>query len=152
MTNCLTGLLFGALLGAGVELETQPAIKKDSPSPLQGQALNLANAFQAEKKPEQKKPSKPAPLKRRVLVFKASWCGTCVLLDREWPAVRKMKLRVGTKPTDHFQLIDVDRRPDLMQKYRVGALPTVILMDGDRERARHTYLTASQLANLYRGK
>ena len=152
MTHCLTGLMLGALLGAGVELDSEPAIGQGATVGMQGKALNLADAFQPEKSQEQKKPSGPKPLKRRVLVFKASWCGTCALLDQEWPALRKKKWRIGTKPSDHFQLIDVDRHPDLMRKYWIGALPTVILMDGARELERHTYLTAIQLADLYRGE
>lgn len=163
MTHCLSGLLLGALLGAGVELNPAETAKPAAETnQLDVAALNLADAFKDDsrkiererqkKNRSQKQPSPPAPLKRRVLVFKASWCGTCVLLDREWPAVRKKKLRVGTKASDHFQLFDVDRYPDLMQKHRVGALPTVILMDGNRELARHTYLTADQLVDMYNSK
>jgi hypothetical protein len=39
-----------------------------------------------------------------------------------------------------------------MQKHRVALLPTVILLEGDRELARHNYLNARQLADLYRKK
>gem|GEM_PF-3519429 len=153
--NCLSGLLLGALLGAGVELgpETNVAKSGDAkPTSLAGQPLNLADAFESDAKPATKVRKQLVPLKRRVLVFKASWCGTCVLLEREWPDVRRKELRVGTSRTDHFQLIDVDRNPELMQKHRVALLPTVILMDGDRELARHNYLNARQLADLYRKK
>lgn len=153
--NCLGGLLLSALLGAGVELGTDTNQSKSdgaTPSSLAGQPLNLADAFKSEAKPKSEVQKKPTPLKRRVLVFKASWCGTCVLLERELPDVRRKKLRVGTSRTDHFQLIDVDRYPDLMQKHRVALLPTVILLDGDRELARHNYLNAGQLADLYQKK
>jgi len=150
--NCLGGLLLSALLGAGVELGTDTNQPKSDGATLAGQPLNLADAFKSDEKPKSEVRKKPTPLKRRVLVFKASWCGTCVLLEREWPDVRRKELRVGTSRTDHFQLIDVDRYPELMQKHRVALLPTVILLDGDRELARHNYLNARQLADLYRKK
>ena len=151
--NCLSGLLLSALLGAGVELgpEATNQSKSDDVT-LAGQPLNLADAFKSDAKPKSEVRKKPTPLKRRVLVFKASWCGTCVLLEREWSGVRRKKQRVGTSRTDHFQLIDVDRYPALMQKHRVTLLPTVILMEGDRELARHNYLNARQLTDLYQKK
>lgn len=153
--NCLSTLLMGAVLGAGVEFgpDDNPAeTPQVSTSALEGPALNLADAFKVEAKPVAKKPKKPAPLKRRVLVFKAVWCGACSVLDREWPQVRQQKLRVGSSTTDHFQMVDADRRPDLMQKHRVALLPTIILMDGDRELSRHTFLSARQLVGLHRKK
>lgn len=165
MTHSLIGLMIGTLLGAGVELKTEDGPKKVERNEigLNGPALNLAGAFKADvqaaekkknaaKKKADAKPAVPAPLKRRIIVFKATWCGTCALLENEWPGLRKQKFRVGTRATDNVQLIDVDQHPDLMHKYRVGALPTIILLEGNRERTRSTYFNASQMADMLRPK
>lgn len=106
-------------------------------------------------KKDAKKGSKPKelkPLKRRVLVFKADWCGACQQLSAAFPTLRKVRWRIGTKNTDHFQLIDVDRQPGLMNRYGVTSLPTVILLDGDKEIQRRGVLNAIDLAELYYGR
>jgi thioredoxin-like negative regulator of GroEL len=98
------------------------------------------------------KPQKLKPVKRRVLVFKAEWCAACQQLSTAWPSLRKVKWRIGTNDTDHFQLIDVDRHRDLMNKYGVNSLPTVILIDGEKVLDRRGVLSSIDLAELYYGR
>lgn len=95
------------------------------------------------------KPIELKPLKRRVLVFKAEWCGACQQLNYVWPKLEKVRWRIGTKDTDHFQLIDADHQPNLLQEYRVSSLPTVIVLDGETELDRRGVLNAVDLAELY---
>lgn len=94
----------------------------------------------------------PRPLRRRVLVFKAGWCGACQSLEYEWPKLRAVKWRIGSSETDHFQVVDVDLRPDLMARYGVAQLPTLILIEDDREVRRTGSTTAWHLAEFYHGR
>lgn len=96
--------------------------------------------------------SRPKALKKRVLVFKASWCGACQALNYEWPKLEAVKWKVGNDETHHFQIVDADERPDLMSKYGVSSLPTIILVENDQEVARHGLLGAFSLAELYYGR
>ena len=92
------------------------------------------------------------PLKRRILVFKASWCGACQGLKYEWPSMKKVGWRVGEKLTDHIQLVDSDLRPDLVSRYGITALPTLILVDDNNELSRQGSLGARNIAEFYYGR
>lgn len=97
----------------------------------------------------QPKPKVLKPLKRRILVFKATWCGACQALNYEWPSMKQVGWRVGEKPTDHIQLVDSDLRPDLVSRYGITALPTLVLVDGDEELGRQGLLGARSIAEFY---
>lgn len=72
----------------------------------------------------------------RILFFTATWCQYC-------PAEKaKLLAYLKTSPTPweidetefaHCQIVDADKRPELVQKYRVTGLPTVMLIDGEKE-------------------
>jgi len=98
------------------------------------------------------KPKVLKPVKRKILVFKATWCGACQALNYEWPSMKKVGWRVGEKLTDHIQLVDSDARPDLVSKYRITALPTLILVDDDKELSRRGSLGARNIAEFYYGR
>lgn len=104
----------------------------------------------SKKNPTPKKQLKPQ--KRKVLVFKASWCGACLALNNEWPALRKVRWRIGEKDTDHIQLVDVDQYPELMARYQIAALPTLVLIEDGRELSRHGSLGAKSIAEFYYGR
>ncbi|NQV28410.1 MAG: thioredoxin family protein [Rhodopirellula sp.] len=97
-------------------------------------------------------PKKLRPLKRKVLVFKASWCGACQSLNDEWPSLKKAGWRIGEKLTDHIQLVDADQRPDLISRYAINSLPTLVLVDGDKELSRQGSIGARNIAELYYGR
>lgn len=101
---------------------------------------------------ETPQPALPKTQRRRVLVFKASWCGACQGLNHEWPRLRAVNWRVGTDDTQHFQMVDADERPDLMAKFGVASLPTILVVEDEREVSRHGLLDAHQLAELYYGR
>lgn len=96
--------------------------------------------------------TEPPRLSRRVLVFKASWCGACQSLEYEWPKLRAVKWRIGTTDRDHFQFIDVDQHPELMARYGVASLPTLLLIENDREVSRAGGTTAWHMAEFYHGR
>lgn len=98
------------------------------------------------------KPKALKPRKRRILVFKASWCSACQLLNYEWPSMKKVGWRVGVKLTDHIQLVDSDERPDLVSRYRITELPTLLLVDGDKVVGRQGSLSARDIAEFYYGR
>lgn len=92
------------------------------------------------------------PQKRKVLVFKATWCGACQSLNDEWPRLEGAGWRVGDKLTDHIQLVDADQRPDLISRYGISSLPTLVLVDDDEEIARHGSMGARNIAEFYYGR
>lgn len=92
------------------------------------------------------------PVKRKVLVFKATWCGACQSLNYEWPKLKEVGWRIGEKETDHIQLVDADTRPDLMSRYGVTSLPTLVLVDDDEELNRKGSLGARNIAEFYYGR
>lgn len=98
------------------------------------------------------KPKVLKSLKRKILVFKATWCGACQALNYEWPSMKKVGWRVGGKLTDHIQLVDSDERPDLVSKYRITELPTLVLVDDDKELGRRGSLGARNIAEFYYGR
>ena len=105
-----------------------------------------------ETRTETPQPAQPKTQRRRVLVFKASWCGACQGLNHEWPRLRAVNWRVGTDDTQHFQMVDADERPDLMAKFGVASLPTILVVEDEREVSRHGLLDAHQLAELFYGR
>lgn len=103
------------------------------------------------KKPATKK-TPPLP-KRQILVFKATWCGACQLLNPAWPKLRRVRWRVGTSKTDHFRLVDSDEHPDMVSRYGITALPTIVLLENGREIDRTgQILNAVDLAEFYYGR
>ena len=99
------------------------------------------------------RPTPPKVPKRQALVFKATWCGACQLLNPEWPKLRKVSWRVGNRKTDHFRMVDSDQHPDLISRHGVTALPTIILLEDGREIARTgRILNAVDLAEFYYGR
>lgn len=92
------------------------------------------------------------PVKRKILVFKATWCSACQLLNYEWPSMKKVGWRVGGKLTDHIQLVDSDERPDLVSKYGITALPSLVLVDDGKEVSRQGALSARNIAEFYYGR
>ena len=102
---------------------------------------------------EKKKPATPKVPKRQILVFKATWCGACQLLNPAWPKLRKVRWRVGNRKTDHFRLVDSDEHPDLISRYGITALPTLVLLENGREiRRTGRILNAVDLAEFYYGR
>ncbi|MHC4877491.1 MAG: thioredoxin family protein [Planctomycetota bacterium] len=115
-----------------------------------GTSIETAGLKQAA---EDKKPAAPKVPKRQILVFKATWCGACQLLNPAWPRLRDVRWRVGNRRTDHFRLVDSDEHPDLVSRYGITALPTMVLLENGREiRRTGRILNAVDLAEFYYGR
>lgn len=124
--------------------------KTQGPAPLK--AKKNADPQTNSKETSKKTQIKSKPLKRQVLVVKATWCGACQALRHEWPKLRKVRWRIGGTNTDHFQLIDVDANPDVAGRYGITQLPTLLLIENGKVIQRAGGLNAKEMANFYYGR
>ncbi len=65
--------------------------------------------------------------------FFATWCGPCKAMA---PALEQVAAELKGKLK--VVKIDVDENPQTTDKYRIQAMPTLILFEGGKESARHT--------------
>jgi len=65
-----------------------------------------------------------------VLKFGAMWCAPCKAIE---PSLKKLE---AEHPGISFISVDVDEHPELAKKYRIRALPTVILLKDGKEAIR----------------
>lgn len=63
----------------------------------------------------------------RILVFSATWCGQCKAYH---PTVEKFK---KSNPGISVELIDVEEKEELVDKYGIKTLPTTIVVDDNDE-------------------
>jgi thiol-disulfide isomerase/thioredoxin len=61
----------------------------------------------------------------KILKFTSSWCGACVIFDRE--VISKYQ---GNIP---IETIDIDKNLDLSSKYRIDFVPTCIFVDDNNK-------------------
>ena len=65
---------------------------------------------------------------RRILRFTASWCGPCKMLAKNLESIK----------TDlEIQVVDIDTDTAMAQKYGIRGVPTLIMLDGDKEVKRN---------------
>ena len=95
------------------------------------------------------KTSKP---KAQVLVFTAKWCGACQSLPAEYEKLRKVQWKVNPEESAHIRVVDADEFPQILEKYGVSALPTVLKVEDGKEVKRFGLLDAAQIAELYYGR
>lgn len=69
---------------------------------------------------------------RAILKFGADWCRPCKTMA---PIIKEV-----AAATDSVAVIEIDTEesPDVTSKFGVRGLPTLVLVEGDRELARHT--------------
>jgi len=65
---------------------------------------------------------------KKILCFSATWCGPCRTFA---PIFEEVSKKYATKFT--FQKIDVDEDEQLCDKYKVQSIPTIIVVDGEKE-------------------
>ncbi|HEU4533497.1 MAG TPA: thioredoxin [Polyangiaceae bacterium] len=80
-----------------------------------------------------------------LLDFSAVWCGPCKMLA---PIVEKVATQhTGVKVAK----LDIDKAPDVANKYRVQSVPTVLIFKGGKEVARQVGLVPeAKLVDLMR--
>ena len=78
-----------------------------------------------------------------LLDFSAEWCGPC---KKTRPEVERLKGEGYP-----VRVIDIDRSPELKNRYKVNSVPTFIVVDGDGEELARSQgaTTAKQLAGFY---
>ena len=64
----------------------------------------------------------------KLIKFGAAWCNPCLSVDKNLESVN----------LDGYQLekLDVDVETDLASKYNIRGVPTLIVVDGDKELGR----------------
>ncbi len=132
--------------------KTDSKKKADSDRKAETPSEKAGASSKASGKTADKKPAKRKPLKRKVVIVKAAWCGACQALNYEWPKLRKVRWRIGGANTDHFQLIDVDANPDVVGRYGITQLPTLLLIEDGKVLQRAGGLNAKDLAEFYYGR
>ena len=74
---------------------------------------------------------------KRILKFSATWCQPCKMLAK---TLEDMELEFP------LEEIDIDQNKDLLEKFNIRGVPTMVLMDGEDEVARHSgYMTSAQV-------
>lgn len=85
-----------------------------------------------------------AKIRRRGIYFGATWCGPC-----RW--VKANTLPQLTNFT--IEQVDADRNPGLLQRYGITSLPTLVIIEGDREVDRIIgQFSAAQARNALQSK
>lgn len=75
-----------------------------------------------------------------ILYFSATWCGPCKMFK---PILQKVTSELGTS----VNYIDVDQNSDLVSKYKISSVPTLIIEDQNgTQKLRHSgTMTGEQL-------
>lgn len=152
-----SGSAASSLKAGDATLNLKLAVQDDNQKPTSGKGTgtkpeDTKSAARKTGQTSKRQPKALKPQKRKVLVFKATWCGACQSLNYEWPRLKKAGWRVGEKLTDHIQLVDADQRPDLISRYGISSLPTLVLVDDNEEIAREGSLGARNIAEFYYGR
>lgn len=64
---------------------------------------------------------------QQLMLFSASWCPTC----------QPVKKLLEDSDITNLVMVDVDVSPNLSSKYSVRSIPTMILLEDDKEVKRH---------------
>ena len=70
---------------------------------------------------------------RKLLFFHASWCSPCRFCEKQF--IAPLEQLAGA---EHIQRIDVQKAPQMAERYLVDKLPTVVFLDEDRPVAMRT--------------
>jgi thiol-disulfide isomerase/thioredoxin len=137
----------------GKNSRSVPKIEETSKTkPAEDTKSNKSDQAGQLKEKGEEKPKALKPLKRRVVVVKATWCGACQSLKSEWPKLKKVRWRIGSADTDHFQVIDTDEDLGVVSRYGVTQLPTLLLIEDGKVIDRAGVLNAKNLAEFYYGR
>jgi len=92
------------------------------------------------------------PRESRVLIFTAKYCPHCHKIADGDDGFRKWLVdagwSVGDGPENHIQIVDVEQRADLQERYKIESIPCMIRLDGSKVSAIHPYIGRKSLADL----
>jgi len=74
----------------------------------------------------------------QIYVFTATWCAPCQVLHKTIDRLQNAGWSVGENKTNRIRYIDADRNVDLISKYKIGTLPTIVVMKNGEEQQRFT--------------
>lgn len=66
-----------------------------------------------------------------ILYFTAAWCGPCKMFK---PVVQQVSSELGVS----IDFVDVDQQQDMVTKYKINSVPTIIVELGGITVYRHT--------------
>lgn len=79
----------------------------------------------------------------KVLYFTAGWCAPCKALK---PIAQEASIETGVP----IQFIDIEQNKDQVASYGISSVPTLIGVNGDQVKFRHTGMTNKQnLKNMF---
>lgn len=82
-------------------------------------------------------------MRRKILYFTAPWCGPCKMLA---PIIAKLRNSIP------ISKIDVDQNKKFTEEHGVRNIPTMILMEDDKEIGRKSgFQTEQQIRQFYNG-
>ncbi len=64
---------------------------------------------------------------KTLIQFKAPWCGPCRMIA---PLIQDYEDKYSVV------VVDIDENPDVANKYKIRAIPTVVIKNGEEEIAR----------------
>jgi thioredoxin 1 len=81
---------------------------------------------------------------KQVIYFSANWCSSCQSTE---PAIEQLK-KVGVQVVK----VNTDYDVSLTEQYNIKSVPTVIILENNKEVKRHSgALSFDQLKNLIKG-
>jgi len=72
--------------------------------------------------------------RKRLLYFTSSSCALCRSFERtELKSLRSVGWQIGPQPSNHIQVVEIERNRDVAGRYEISSVPNLVCIDFDRE-------------------